>query len=186
MKEIVKPAVVLLIITAVAAMLLGIVSETTQGAIAAQTAKTEAEAMAAVMPEDGIEFETLFDKENGDEIEGTIKKIAKATKGGETIGYVLTTAPSGFGGEVGTMVGVAVDGTVTGLRVLSHAETPGLGALATSPDFYEQFVGKSGNIQVTKDGGEIVPITSATITSRAVASGAAEAVEWVNANGGAN
>lgn len=84
------------------------------------------------------------------------------------------------------MVGVAIDGTVTGLRVLSHAETPGLGALATSPDFYEQFVGKSGNIQVTKDGGEIVPITSATITSRAVSSGAAEAVEWVNANGGAN
>lgn len=72
MKEIVRPAVVLLIITAVAAMLLGIVSETTQGAIAAQTAKTEAEAMAAVMPEDGVAFETLLDIENGDTIEGTI------------------------------------------------------------------------------------------------------------------
>ena len=51
MNEIIKPAVVLLIITAVAAMLLGVVSETTKEAIAAQTAKTESEAMAAVMPE---------------------------------------------------------------------------------------------------------------------------------------
>ena len=167
MKEIVRPAVVLLIITAVAAMLLGIVSETTKTAIAEQSAKTEAAAMAAVMPDEGVEFETLYDTANGDTIEGTIKKVAKATKGGETIGFVLTTAPSG-------------------LRVLSHAETPGLGALATSPDFYEQFVGAASPIQVTKDGGEIVPITSATITSRAVSSGADEAVQWVNANGGAN
>ena len=56
MNEIIKPAVVLLIITVVAAMLLGVVSETTKEAIAAQTAKTESEAMAAVMPEEGIEF----------------------------------------------------------------------------------------------------------------------------------
>lgn len=186
MKEIGKPALVLLIITAVAAMLLGIVSETTKEAIAAQSAKTEAEAMAAVMPDEGVEFEAILDVANGDTIEGTIKKVAKATKGGETIGYVLTTAPSGFGGEVSTMVGVDMNGVVTGLRVLSHAETPGLGALATSPDFYEQFAGAESPIQVTKDGGEIVPITSATITSRAVSSGADEAVQWVNANGGAN
>ena len=58
--------------------------------------------------------------------------------------------------------------------------------MATSPDFYEQFAGAESPIQVTKDGGEIVPITSATITSRAVSSGADEAVQWVNANGGAN
>ena len=40
------------------------------------------------------------------------------------------------------MVGVDVDGVITGLRVLSHSETPGLGALATDPSFYEQFVEK--------------------------------------------
>ena len=72
MKDIARPAVVLLIITAVAAMLLGIVSETTKAAIAEQSAKTEAAAMAAVMPEDGVEFETLYDTANGDTIEGTI------------------------------------------------------------------------------------------------------------------
>lgn len=186
MNEIIKPAVVLLIITVVAAMLLGVVSETTKEAIAAQTAKTESEAMAAVMPEEGIEFETILDVAAGDTIEGTIQKVAKATKDGETFGYVLTTAPSGFGGAVSTMVGVDVDGVITGLRVLSHSETPGLGALATDPSFYEQFVGKEGDIKVEKDGGQIVAITSSTITSRAVSNGADEAVKWVEANGGAN
>ena len=80
MKEIGRPALVLLIITAVAAMLLGIVSETTKEAIAAQSAKTEAEAMAAVMPDEGVEFEAILDVANGDTIEGTIKKVAKAKK----------------------------------------------------------------------------------------------------------
>lgn len=61
----------------------------------------------------------------------------------------------------------------------------GLGAKATDPSFYEQFTGKSGSVSVTKDGGEIVPITSATITSRAVCVGAQEALDWVAANGGA-
>lgn len=68
------------------------------------------------------------------------------------------------------MVGIDADGTITGLRVTGHSETAGLGAKATDPSFYEQFTGKSGSVSVTKDGGEIVPITSATITSRAFVS----------------
>lgn len=186
MNEIIKPAAVLLIITAIAAMLLGVVSETTKEAIAAQAAKTEETAMAAVLPGEGLEFETVLDVANGDEAVGTISKVSKALAGGEVFGYVVTVNPGGFSGPVGTMVGVDTTGTITGLRVLSHAETPGLGALATSPDFYEQFVGKSGEIAVTKDGGEINAITSATITSRAISTGADEAVTWVSENGGAN
>ena len=112
---------------------------------------------------------------------GTIQAIYKAENGG----FVITTAPGGFGGAVNTMVGIGEDGVITGLRVTSHSETPGLGAKSTDPSFYEQFAGKSGTLAVTKDGGEIVPITSSTITSRAVCSGAQEALDWVAANGGA-
>ena len=86
------------------------------------------------------------------------------------------------------MVGVTADGTVTGISVLSLSETPGLGARATEEgagSFKSQFEGFSGNLAVTKDGGDIVPITSATITSRAVTSGVKEAVDWVAENGGA-
>lgn len=175
-KEVVKPAIVLLIIAGVAAALLGVVSEVTKAPIAAQAEKTLNEGMMAVMPEAGG-FEEITDADKT----GTIQAIYKADNGG----FVITTAPGGFGGAVNTMVGVGADGVITGLRVTGHSETPGLGAKATDPSFYEQFAGKSGSVTVTKDGGEIVPITSATITSRAVCSGAQEALDWVAANGGA-
>lgn len=175
-KEVAKPAIVLLIIAGVAAALLGVVSEVTKAPIAAQEQKTLNEGMTAVMPE-ASSFEEITDAEKT----GTIQAVYKADNGG----FVITTAPGGFGGAVNTMVGVGADGVITGLRVTGHSETPGLGAKATDPSFYEQFTGKSGTVTVTKDGGEIVPITSATITSRAVCDGAQEALDWVAANGGA-
>lgn len=186
MNGIVKPAGILLVITAVAAMLLGVVSEVTKEPIAIQNAKTEAAAMAQVFPVDGVEFETVADTSAGDTISGTISKVSEAKVNGETVGYVVTANPSGFGGAVSTMVGVDAEGVITGLRVLSHSETPGLGALSTDPSFYEQFAGMSGDIKVTKDGGNVQAITSATITSRAVSDGAQEALNWVSENGGAN
>lgn len=175
-KEVVRPAVVLLLISAVAAACLGVVSEVTKEPIALQNEKTLNASMQAVMPE-ASSFEQL-----DVELSGTITAVYQADNGG----YVLTTEPSGFGGVVSTMVGVGADGVITGLRVTGHSETPGLGAKSTEPDFYEQFTGKSGSVAVTKDGGEIVPITSSTITSRAVCAGAQEALDWVAANGGAN
>lgn len=175
-KEVVKPAVVLLLISAVAAACLGVVSEVTKEPIALQNEKTLNASMQAVMPE-ASSFEQL-----DVELTGTITAVYQADNGG----YVLTTEPSGFGGVVSTMVGVDADGVITGLRVTGHSETPGLGAKSTEPEFYEQFAGKSGSVAVTKDGGEIVPITSSTITSRAVCAGAQEALDWVAANGGAN
>ena len=175
-KEVVKPAVVLLLISAVAAACLGAVSEITKEPIAIQNQKTLNASMQAVMPE-ASSFEQL-----DVEPTGTITAVYQSDNGG----YVITTAPSGFGGAVNTMVGIDADGVITGLRVTGHSETPGLGAKSTEPDFYEQFTGKSGSVTVTKDGGEIVPITSSTITSRAVCSGAQEALDWVAANGGAN
>ena len=77
----------------------------------------------------------------------------------------------GFGGTVGLTVGVS-DGAITGVRIGSHSETPGLGAKAADEAFYGQFAGKSGELTVTKTGAvtdqEINAITAATITSKAV------------------
>ena len=174
-KAVVRPAIVLLLISAVAAGLLGVVSEVTAAPIAAQNEKSLNEGMQAVMP-DASAFEQL-----DVELTGTITAVYKGDNGG----YVVTTAPGGFGGAVNTMVGVDADGVITGLRVTGHSETPGLGAKSTEPAFYEQFTGQSGSVTVTKDGGQIVPITSSTITSRAVCAGAQEALDWVAANGGA-
>lgn len=69
------------------------------------------------------------------------------------------------------VVGVGTDGTVTGVSIISMSETSGLGANASKESFRGQFVGKSGELAVSKDGGEIDALTGATITSRAVTSG---------------
>ena len=176
-KEIVRPAIVLLLIAGIAGGCLGAVSAITEAPIAAQEEKTLNESLQAVMPEASC-FEELTDVEKT----GTISGVYLADNGG----YVITPEPGGFSGAVSTMVGIDTEGVITGLRVTSHSETPGLGAKATDPSFYEQFTGKSGSVAVTKDGGEIVSITSSTITSRAVCSGAQEALDWFAANGGAN
>ena len=86
-------------------------------------------------------------------------------------GYVVEVTPSGFGGTIDMVVGVGTDGTVTGVSIISMSETSGLGANASKESFRSQFVGKSGVLAVSKDGGEIDALTGATITSRAVTSG---------------
>ena len=180
MKHITVPAIKLFAICFVCALCLGICSEVTKAPIAAQAEAKQAEAMNAVLPD--ATFETI----EGAELTGT---VTSATVGkdasGNTVGYVLSCAPGGFGGPIEIMVGVDTAGVITGVRVLSLSETPGLGALATTPEFYEQYTGMSGTLAVNKDGGEVVAITSATITTRAVTSGVNDALSWVAANGGA-
>ena len=91
-------------------------------------------------------------------------------------GYAVEVVPTGFGGGITMMVGVDFEGKVLGISVVSHTETAGLGSVAgdkTSKGeaFRGQFVGQSGQVTVSKDGGQIDAITGATITSRAVCDG---------------
>lgn len=85
-------------------------------------------------------------------------------------GYTM----SGFSGEVRVMYGFAADGEITGYEVLSHAETPGLGAKMNewfrSEASNRSVIGRnpsSADMRVAKDGGDIDAITAATISSRA-------------------
>ena len=180
-KEIIRPAAVLLVITVVAGGVLGAVQSITKPAIDAQNAKSQAEAMQKVFAE-ADEFKAV----EGFAADGIVVDANGAYKGGELCGYVIEVKPSGFGGEVDTLVGVDTEGAVTGLVVMSHSETPGLGAKATDEAWAGQFAGMTGaDLAVTKDGGKVQAITSATITSRAVSEGAKAACDWVAANGGA-
>lgn len=102
-------------------------------------------------------------------------KVYVAKKGGEVVGYAVeSTTKKGFGGPFTIMVGFTPDGTVYNTSVLSHSETPGLGAKITdkSSHFITQWNGKnltdgSVNLSVKKDGGDIDAITASTISSRA-------------------
>jgi electron transport complex protein RnfG len=86
------------------------------------------------------------------------------------------TARDGFSGLIRILVGVKFDGTITGVRILQHRETPGLGDKIESrkSDWIFQFDGRSmGNPEATgwairNDGGEFDQLTGASVTPRAV------------------
>ncbi len=95
-------------------------------------------------------------------------------KNGETlVGYAIESTVVGFGGNLTVMVGITPDRVVCNTSVLSHSETPGLGAKCTTdPKFVSQWAGLNPSekiLTVKKDGGDIDAITASTITSRAYA-----------------
>ncbi len=101
-----------------------------------------------------------------------IKECYKATNG-EGATFMIST--SGYGGEISMMVGISSEGKITGTKILSHSETPGLGAKANNPDFLSQYNKKGGSFNVVKnspkDENDIVAVSSATTTSKAVTKG---------------
>ena len=99
-------------------------------------------------------------------------------------------APDGYNGAIKVIVGMKIDGTILGTRVLSHQETPGLGDkidLRVS-DWILSFADKQvtdSNLdrwKVRKDGGDFDQFTGATITPRAVVKSVKQAVQYVNQN----
>ena len=99
-------------------------------------------------------------------------------------GVAVISATSGFGGILSVMVGIAEDGTIHNTTVLSHSETPGLGAKCTTDEhFIAQFQGfdpTAKTLAVKKDGGDVDAITASTITSRAYALAVSNAVAVFN------
>ncbi|MDD6188992.1 MAG: RnfABCDGE type electron transport complex subunit G [Clostridiales bacterium] len=159
--------IVLFAVTAVVSLLLGIVDFITRDKIAANVkAKTDA-AMSAVLEADSYAAVDAYADETG-----LVKSIYMASDAsGNVLGYVSEVSPSGFGGTINMVVGVDTDGAVTGISIVKMSETSGLGANASNTSFREQFIGKTGVLAVNKDGGEIVALTGATVTSRAVTGG---------------
>ena len=106
---------------------------------------------------------------------------------GNTVGCAVNVTPSGFGGPIKMKVGFNAEGLVWNVKVLSHAETPGLGAKCSEPAFAGQFQkldpSDEKNLKVKKDGGSLNAITASTITSRAYAEGIALAVKVFQAIG---
>lgn len=173
-KEILIPALVLFLISVIVTAALAGTNALTKGTIAELAAQAEAEAMSRV-----IEADTFEPAKCADGDQAFTYNIAKS--GDETVGYVFVTASSGYGGDVSVMTAVDTEGVILAIEVLSVAdETPGLGANAGKSEWWAQFAGKSGELAVSKDGGEIDALTGATITSRAVTDAVNTALEHFN------
>ena len=112
--------------------------------------------------------------------------------GGETVGYVFETDSKGYGGTVEVMTGIDTEGNITGVVILSHNETPGLGANAEKAEYtdqYKQPAPESGLELVkfqTPSEGQIEALTGATITSKSVTDAVNDAVEKYQSVKGGN
>ena len=199
MKDLLKDALVLFAITLIAGLALGAVYEITADARAYQAELKQKNAYVAVF--DGAEgydnidmkavefidadivsckgqIDEALDKAGLGSSVAVIDGIAYLVSGNNTYGYVVTvTSKEGYGGDIQFSVGFDMEGKVTGISVLSIAETAGLGMKAKDKAFLDKFVGKSGgNFVVDKDNtsglpNEIDAISSATITTRAFTKG---------------
>lgn len=116
--------------------------------------------------------------------------IYTATKNDLLVATVIETiAPDGYSGNIRMLIGIDPNGKLTGVRILEHRETPGLGDTIDQyhSDYLDVFTGKSlGNPvstrwAVKKDGGDFDQLTGATITPRAVVQAVKRALLYYNA-----
>ena len=188
-KFVIKVAGTLTVIALVTAALLGLVDGVTRGPIAEIEAEKTRVAMSAVAPA-GSEFT--------DKLEIPAEAIeAAAAQGGKVMelygvkagGYVMKISASGSQGTIVMMVGTDANKAITGISVVSHAETSGIGTkvVGNEPNdagvgVLDQFVGMSGagSLVVKKN---IVPITTATVSTKGITMGANAALAAVEAMG---
>ena len=181
-KFILKVAGTLTVISLVVAALLGFVNSITADKIAEIDAENTRIAMSAVAPE-GSEF--------GDKIEVTDDMVAAAatqsgkilelypvTNGGAEAGYVMKISASGSQGTIVMMVGVDANKAITGISVVSHAETSGIGTKVVGNEtntagvpVLDQFVSLSGAGSLVV-GSNITAISGATVSTKGITMGA--------------
>ena len=174
--DVFRPIIVLTAICLVVAVLLSLTNLITKEKIANMEAATSKQAMAQLITAQSYEQINA----NGN------NELYIAKNGEEINGYIVKTAARGYGGDIKIMTAISTDKKVLGTKILSAAdETPGLGQNVTKEGFYSQFIGKTENIALVKNGAdadknEIDAVTGATISSRAVTSAVNEAFVCLN------
>ena len=153
---IIKMAVLLMVICAVVSAVLGAVNMITAPVIADIAAAKTAAAYNEVLPSTG-EYTPV------DYSDANVTAVAKCAEG-----TVVEVSISGSQSMLALAIGVDNDGAITGVSVIDHGETPGLGAKSTEAEWRAQFVGQTSGLALDKKGGEVAPLTGATITSQAI------------------
>lgn len=118
--------------------------------------------------------------------EGSVAFVAK--QDGQAVAVILpTTAPDGYSGDIDILVGINVDGSVAGVRIIAHEETPGLGDKISikKSDWVQGFNQRSLSNPspelwaVKKDKGVFDQFTGATITPRAVTAAVKRSLQYM-------
>lgn len=175
MKETIKLGVILLIITVISAGILAVSNNMTKGKIAELEMAGSLDALQGIFGE--IDFKPLEEGKQEEIIEANpfVVEIFEALEGDVVTGYAIKHITKGFAGDIQMMSGFKLDGSVAGMRVLEHGETPGLGSKAEEPEWTDKFVGKSIDSDI-----EVEIISGATVTSNGVLKGINQVREVFN------
>ena len=177
-KFILKVAGTLTVIALVVAALLGVVNNVTKDKIAEQDAENTRIAMSAVAPE-GSEFGDKMDISDAVAAAasaqgGKIVEMYPMTNGGADAGYVVKVSASGSQGTITMMVGVDANKAITGISVISHSETSGIGTKvvgnepnAAGEPVLDQFIGMSGSGSLVV-GKNVIAVSGATVSTKGI------------------
>ena len=177
--KIVKLALVLFLICAATAGVLGIVNALTWERIDYISHQKEYEAYDVVLGSSSGYEAVEFDKAAFPTVDSIV-----TPKEGE--GHVVVSTFSGAQGNITMACGVGPDLKCTGISIIEHSETSGLGAVAAASSaagdaFRAQFIGQGSDIALSKGGGSIDALAGATITSTAVTNAMATSIAAVAA-----
>ena len=165
MRDILKLGFVLFLVCLGAALCLSLTYVFTQGRIEARALSEIEGSLKEVMPDAQGGFEKITKDDFG------YYKAYKDEQRKDISGYVIIVTGKGYGGAVATMVGVDRRGVIKSIKILAQKETPGLGAKISEESFKSQFSGQDGRRI------EVMAISGATISSRAVTESVKEAIE---------
>lgn len=190
-----KTALTLIAFAFVGTALLSFVFEKTKAPIEASEKEARLELFKQILPESIYDNELLKEtvqiapNEQLGNIQPTIANIAKFNN--KTVGVILEAiAHDGYSGDIKLLIAIRGDGTISGVRVLAHKETPGLGDyIDIAHDnwiklFNDESVYKTpaAQWQVKKDGGKFDYMVGATITPRAVVKAVFKATQFFETN----
>lgn len=160
MKNYLQMIITLSLVCSIAAGALALVNQATKEKIALQAELEKREALKMVFPSASDSREVIKDKQ------------WEAYNGDEKVGVILQNSVQGYSGPIKVLFGLNLNNEITGVKILIHSETPGLGAKITKDSFLEQFNNKNiDELYLKKDNpqkGSIDAIAAATISSKAV------------------
>ena len=184
-------AAALIGVVAVLTTALALLAGQTRDRIVANQQSALLQAIAALLPPGSYDNEILNDRiaVRSADLLGSQHpvQIFRARRGGEPVAVLINAiAPDGYRGPIELLIAIKYDGSLYGVQVLDHDETPGLGDAFENRDanWLTDFRGRSlenppqGRWTVRKDGGDFDAFTGATITPRAIVKAVRKSLEY--------
>ena len=182
MRDLIKMVVVLLVICTTSGVVLSYVNEATEEPREYSYIKFVQEpSMKAVLGDyDNDPVKERIKLVVGEDEEGNPVEVVvfPAKKGGNTEAIAYSAAAKGYHDLIEVMIGVGPEGTLTGISIMTHTETPGLGARIVEPEFTDQFAGLDlDTTKLAAEGGKVDTLSGATFSTVGVIAAVSTALE---------